>query len=227
MNRFITLMLLGVVGVAMLLVFFVHMGANDNPAPSSNVISHSPSPAPQPKPEAPAAPPAPPAEAAPPARAENAPQATPPAAPAQRPAPAPAPTPAPAPAAKPAPAPAPARATAEQKPRATASVPEGSGNILDISLHFKDDGLLLRIEGDGPLPAKYFILSQPERLVLDLPGAWKGLKRPDIPSNNLVKSARLGRQGNADRLVLDLAVPVKTHNLSRISDSKVELYFAP
>lgn len=86
--------------------------------------------------------------------------------------------------------------------------------------------MFLRIEGDGPLPAKYFILSQPERLVVDLPGSWKELKNPPIPSNKLVKTIRIGRQGNADRLVLDLSAPVKKHELTRVNDSRVEIYFA-
>lgn len=215
MNRFITLMLLGVIGVAMLLIFFVHMNSSDAPPPPPTIVSSGETTAQQ---EAPAR--APEAET-PPAPAESLPaEVT-----ATAPAPAPAPQAAsPAPAAPAAPAPQ-GEARRPAAP-ATASVPEGSGNILDISLHFKDDGMILRIEGDGPLPAKYFILSQPERLVLDLPGSWKNLKRPDIPSNNLVKSARLGRQGNADRLVLDLAAPIKKHALNRISDKKVELYFA-
>lgn len=209
MNRFITLLLLGVVAVAMILVFFVHMNGTDNTAPPPAQIIAS-----EQRPESPAETPAP--EPAPTQEA-TAPQ------PAPAPTPAPAPAPAPAkPQAKPAPA---TPAPAPQGP-ATASRTEGSGSIKDISLHFKDQGMFLRIEGDGPLPAKYFILSQPERLVVDLPGSWKGLKNPDIPSNNLLKAIRIGRQGNADRLVLDLAAPVKKHEITRINDFKVEIYFA-
>lgn len=246
MNRFITLLLLGVVVVAMLLVFLVHMNGDTSSPPAPSVQSAPVAAVPPPtQPEAPAEQPAP--ETAPPAQAEAptpeapAPNAPAEAAPTQASAQAPAPmpttvppaqvqTPPAAPASAQAPAPAPSPAPAPQPPatqgQATASRSEGSGRILDISLHFRDQGMFLSIEGNGPLPAKYFILSQPERLVVDLPGSWKGLKSPVVPSNNVLKSARTGRYGNADRLVLDLVGPIKTHQLTRINDNKVEIYFA-
>lgn len=205
MNRFITLLLLAVVGIAMLLIFFMHINGGGTGSPEPVQTSQSaPAAAIPPPAQAPAAPETPDA----PTQAE----------PAAAPAPPPArPTPPPAPPAQ--------AATAPQSP-GTASKAEGSGKILDISLHFKEQGMFLRVEGDGPLPAKYFILSQPERLVVDLPGSWRGMQSPAVPGNNIVKSARVGRQGNADRLVLDLAAPVKKHELTRVNDNKVEIYFA-
>jgi hypothetical protein len=46
-----------------------------------------------------------------------------------------------------------------------------------------------------------------------------------VPSNNLVKSARLGRQDDADRLVLDLKTRLKSHSINRISDKRIEVLF--
>lgn len=263
MNKYITMLLLGVVAVAMLLVVLVHMNRDtDEPvlvaapeAPAPAQTPSTPLETPQNAGALPATTPTP-AQTTPEASQNNAESAQntagqPVAAPAQTtaaPAAQPAATPqAPASPAQPAqpaanataaqpggtpaqpaatatePSPA-ATSTAQGKP-ATASVPAGSGSITDISLHFRDKGMYLSIEGDGPLPAKYFVLSQPERLVVDLPGTWKGLKTPSIPSNNLVKAVRVGRQGNADRLVLDLQAPITKHELKRLNDKKVELYF--
>jgi hypothetical protein len=106
-----------------------------------------------------------------------------------------------------------------------ASVDRGRGSIIEISLQFRGRGMALVIEGDGPLPARHFVLTGPDRLVVDLPGAWRNLKAPAVPSNNLVQSVRLGRQDNADRLVLDLKTKLKSHGINRINDKKVEVLF--
>lgn len=238
MNRFITLLLLGVVGVAMLLVFFVHMKdtESDPPVPTSQSIPVDPAPAP-PAPMRPQTPQAAPVvEAAPQAPTPPAAPPTPPAAPQTPAKPQPAEQPAPSkpqtpakPAAKPQAVTTPSPQTQQPaKPQtpATASVALGAGTIVDMSLHFKDKGMVLRIEGNGPLPARYFVLKGPERLVVDLPGTWKGLKKPTIPSNYLVKDLRIGRHGNADRLVLDMLEPLGDSSMTRLGDNKVEIYFA-
>jgi hypothetical protein len=215
MNKFISLLLLVVALAAMLLVFLVHTNnQTENGGGPVNVLST----------------PAPPATPAAPQEAAPAQPATPPAPPAPEPAIS-APSPdqiqniRPEPAATPAsPAPIPVRPA----PDPTASVPaspSAQGSLRDISLHFKDGGMILRLEGDVPLSARYFILSAPERLVLDISGNWKGIKVPAMPSNNIIKAIRLGRHGNADRLVLDLLGPLRAHNLERLNENKMELYF--
>lgn len=108
---------------------------------------------------------------------------------------------------------------------ATASVSRGRGSIVELSLQFRGRGMALVIEGDGPLPARHFVLTAPDRLVVDLPGSWRNLKAPAVPSNNLVKSVRLGRHDDADRLVLDLKTKLKSNSINRISDKKVEVLF--
>jgi hypothetical protein len=101
----------------------------------------------------------------------------------------------------------------------------GHGNILQTSLKFRGLGMFLAIEADSPLPVKYFVLSSPDRLVIDLPGAWKNLKLPAIPSNMLVKDIRIGRQADSDRIVIDLSRKIKNDNLIRLNDKKVEVFF--
>ncbi|MDR1241298.1 MAG: AMIN domain-containing protein [Deltaproteobacteria bacterium] len=116
--------------------------------------------------------------------------------------------------------PAQARSTAS-----AASVAVGRGNILQTSLKFRGLGMFLSIEADSPLPVKYFVLSSPDRLVIDLPGAWKNLKLPAVPSNMLVKDIRIGRQADSDRIVIDLGRKIKNDSLIRLNDKAVEVFF--
>jgi hypothetical protein len=106
-----------------------------------------------------------------------------------------------------------------------ASVTRGQGNILQTTLKFRGRGMVLFIEADSPLPVKYFVLNSPERVVVDLPGAWKNFKLPSVPTNMLVKDIRIGRQPDSDRIVIDLNRKVKSDSLIRINDKKVEVFF--
>ena len=85
--------------------------------------------------------------------------------------------------------------------------------------------MLIRLEADSPLAVKSFVLSSPDRLVIDLPGSWRGLKVPDIPSNTLVKKVRIGRQGNADRIVLDLTRPLQRQTMTKTAERVAEVVF--
>ena len=107
----------------------------------------------------------------------------------------------------------------------SASVARGRGSMKVAALKFRGNGMYLLLEGDSALPAKYFLLHSPERLVVDLPGAWKNLATPGIPSNQLIKSIRVGRQSDADRLVIDLSRKLKNHELIRVNDRTVEIFF--
>ncbi|MDR1241859.1 MAG: AMIN domain-containing protein [Deltaproteobacteria bacterium] len=108
---------------------------------------------------------------------------------------------------------------------ATASVSRGRGHIVQLGLHFRENGMALVIEGDSALPVRQFVLAGPDRLVVDLPGSWRDLKAPAVPDNNLVRAVRLGRYGDADRLVLDLKTRLESHRIIRINDKKVEVLF--
>ncbi|MDL2279164.1 AMIN domain-containing protein [Desulfovibrio sp. OttesenSCG-928-G11] len=88
-------------------------------------------------------------------------------------------------------------------------------SLTGISLTPSGQGLRLRIEADSAFVCKTFILTGPDRLVVDLPGAWKGMKAPQVPQNALVKHARLGQQPGGPRLVLDLSGPLKQHRTER------------
>jgi hypothetical protein len=85
--------------------------------------------------------------------------------------------------------------------------------------------MFLSIEADSPLPVKYFVLTAPDRLVIDLPGTWKNLAAPAVPQNMLVRNLRIGRQADSDRIVIDLSRKIKNDSLIRINDKKVEIFF--
>ena len=94
--------------------------------------------------------------------------------------------------------------------------------LNDIGLHFSGQNMQLRIEADTPFPCRTFVLNSPDRLVIDLPGTWKGVKAPTVPSNRLIKAVRVGSQPNGPRIVLDLTAAPKGHKVQR-SGSVVEI----
>ena len=75
--------------------------------------------------------------------------------------------------------------------------------------------MVLQIEANSPFSANAFVLTGPDRLVVDLPGTWQGMRVPSIPENRLIKNARLGQQPAGPRLVLDLTGPIKGHKIER------------
>ncbi|MDR2603763.1 MAG: AMIN domain-containing protein [Desulfovibrio sp.] len=87
--------------------------------------------------------------------------------------------------------------------------------LKNISLTFAGNDMLLQLEADSAFPCKTFSLSGPDRLVIDLPGAWKGMKAPTVPGNRIVKKARMGLQSDSARLVLDLSSPLKNHKVEQ------------
>lgn len=97
-------------------------------------------------------------------------------------------------------------------------------HLKNISLQFKDKGVAIRIEADGGFSYKTFFLPKPDRYVVDLGGKWEGMHAPSIPSNKLVKGARVGSQDGGPRMVLDLTrAPVK-HKVAWIAPTVLEIY---
>jgi outer membrane biosynthesis protein TonB len=96
--------------------------------------------------------------------------------------------------------------------------------LKNISLQFKKKGMALRIEADGGFSYKTFALSSPERYVVDLGGSWSGMRVPTIPSNSMVKGARVGSQASGPRLVLDLQRAPKKHRVTWVAPTVLEIY---
>ncbi len=120
---------------------------------------------------------------------------------------------------------APAQPAAPEQASAQEKAPNGSLAIRSMSLHFMDKGMVLRIKAESPLQVKAFALGSPDRMVVDVPGKWNNFKAPSVPSNNLVSGARVGRQGNADRLVLDLKGPLKKNEVVKVDKYTYEVRF--
>jgi hypothetical protein len=87
--------------------------------------------------------------------------------------------------------------------------------LKNISLTFVGNDMLLLLEADSAFSCKTFALREPDRLVIDLPGAWKGMKAPTVPGNRIVRKARMGLQSDRARLVLDLSSPLKNHKVEQ------------
>lgn len=90
----------------------------------------------------------------------------------------------------------------------------GVHTLKGISMSPAGSGVRLAISADSPFQCKTFVLDSPPRLVIDLPGSWKGMQPPAAPQSALIKKVRLGKQAAGPRLVLDLNGPVK-HRVER------------
>ncbi|MDR0826757.1 MAG: AMIN domain-containing protein [Desulfovibrio sp.] len=117
----------------------------------------------------------------------------------------------------------PAAPTPPSAPPTVANMSEkGTHALKNIDVHLAGNNVILRIEADNSFPCKTFTLSGPDRLVIDLPGTWKGMKNPSLPGNRLIRSIRIGQQSAGPRLVLDLNAALKNHKVER-RDNVVEI----
>ncbi len=101
--------------------------------------------------------------------------------------------------------------------------PSAAHVLRDISVEAFEQQVILRIEAEGPFPVKTFLLPNPNRLVVDLPGDWTNIKAPSVPQNRLIRSARLGSQSSGPRLVLDLRAPLTSRTVQRPDSNTVEI----
>lgn len=95
--------------------------------------------------------------------------------------------------------------------------------LVNIGLHFKGNGMALRIEADAPFSYKTFALSSPDRYVVDLVGTWNKMRAPSVPSNNMIKGARAGKQAGGPRLVLDMQRSPKKHSVTWVTPTVLEI----
>lgn len=108
------------------------------------------------------------------------------------------------------------------KPAPKREEPKGSFVMKNLTLQVAGSEVILKMEADKRFEYRYFLLTNPNRLVVDLTGEWQGLKSPRVPANQLVKSTRYGKFGNGYRFVLDLNEAPRAHSDSR-SGNGVEI----
>ncbi|MFV0422858.1 AMIN domain-containing protein [Oleidesulfovibrio sp.] len=92
--------------------------------------------------------------------------------------------------------------------------PATSGVLVMEAAGFRFDGskLIFYVKGSNSFTHKMFTLAKPDRLVVDVKGAWKGVKTPATPSNRIVKATRSGVYKEYVRFVLDLKTPLSSYS---------------
>lgn len=100
--------------------------------------------------------------------------------------------------------------------------PTGSGRITNLVVFSTQEGATLRLAADRPLLYKSMLLSNPDRLVLDLEGQWIS-PASAVPQNKIVKSVRIGRQADSTRLVIDLKHAPAAYRLIKTSPQGLDI----
>lgn len=91
--------------------------------------------------------------------------------------------------------------------------------VESATLTMDGDVVTLNLRGVAPMRGKSFMLTGPDRVVLDIDGDWK-VEAPRVPSNRMVRSLRVGTQDKATRLVFDMRVtPLKVKVTNPTPDS--------
>lgn len=101
------------------------------------------------------------------------------------------------------------------------SLPAKAGvRVVESAILTMDgDVVTLNLRGGAPMRGKSFMLTGPDRVVLDIDGDWK-VEAPRVPSNRMVRSLRVGTQDKATRLVFDMRVtPLKVKVTNPTPDS--------
>lgn len=129
-----------------------------------------------------------------------------------------------APAAKPqAAAPVATAAPAKAAPApASPQTAKGDHAITSATIKFSGSTAILHLQGDAPIQYKYIVLPNPDRLALDLVGAWS-VSAPAVPSNRIIEKVRVGRYGENTRIVLDLKAAPAKHEVVKSGEKTIEV----
>ena len=73
---------------------------------------------------------------------------------------------------------------------------------------------------DRKIPYKQMLLTNPDRLVIDIAGEYKNLQSPAFPENDFVSGIRIGHYDNRTRLVFDLKATPARHHINQSGDQK-------
>ncbi len=106
----------------------------------------------------------------------------------------------------------------EAKPEKAAAEQAAAGQahkMHSIKFEYQGSDMLLVMSADTEFEYKSFQLASPERLVVDVIGAWSGMSLPNVPSNRLIKGVRGGKTDRGYRIVLDLKETPKGYETKR------------
>jgi len=112
--------------------------------------------------------------------------------------------------------PAPPKVAAMPEPAAKPAARGGVRNITSAVVYVTQEGVTLRLGADAPLECKSMPLHNPERLVLDCDGQWN-VAAPIVPQNKIIKAVRVGRQADSTRMAVDLHRAPASHRLLQTS----------
>jgi hypothetical protein len=114
-------------------------------------------------------------------------------------------------------------------PKAPAMPEPGAGqtgggvkNITTAVIYATQEGATLRLGSDKPLVYTSMLLRNPDRLVLDFAGQWN-VHAPSVPQNKVIKAVRVGRQADSTRMVIDLHRVPASYRLIKTSPQGLDV----
>ena len=104
----------------------------------------------------------------------------------------------------------------KKEPAPSRETPAAAGKSIErFVVYVRENGATVRIVGNTNISYKPMLLTEPDRVVLDLDGDWD-IKAPGIPKNKLVTNIRIGKPNGKTRVVIDLNSTAKIrYTLSR------------
>ena len=92
----------------------------------------------------------------------------------------------------------------KKAPAPAKEAPAAAGKSIErFVVYVRESGATVRIVGNTGISYKPMLLTEPDRIVLDLDGDWD-IKAPGIPKNKLVTNIRIGKPNGKTRVVIDL-----------------------
>ncbi len=107
----------------------------------------------------------------------------------------------------------PARAQKQEQRAATGTEPK-------IVIFSRENGATVRITMDRKIPYKQMLLTNPDRLVIDISGEYKNMQAPAFPDNEFVSGIRIGHYDSRTRIVFDLKEKPARHHTNQSGDKK-------
>jgi hypothetical protein len=75
--------------------------------------------------------------------------------------------------------------------------------VTSAKFSMKGSLIKLTLRGNSPMIGHFYVLEDPDRVVLDLAGNWQ-IEVPKVPSNRLIGAVRVGQHEDKTRLVFDM-----------------------